>query len=517
MPSENNKRIAKNTIVLYLRMMVTMAISFFTTRVVLNTLGVVDYGLVNVIGSAVSMFSFLSISLSTAASRFFNYELGKKDAIELRRTFSMVLLLYGGLFVILLLLSDTVGLWVVKTKLTIPPERVSAANLFFHLSVISLLIGVWAVPYQAMVISHENMRAYAWLSIFEAVAKLGIVFCLTLGTVDRLKLYGCLFCFATLLHTLLYKVLCHVKYPETRFIAYVDKRKFRELLSFSGWNLFGTAAWATSDVFVSLLLNNFFGPVVNAARGVAMQVSGGVSAFTQNFLTAARPQIVKYWAANERDHFHVLIHRTAKTGFFLLLFLSLPVLIETEFILRVWLKTLPAYAVSFTQLVVLTGLVNSFSFPIVYAAQATGKIALFEGIGSGMRFLVLPGAWVALVAGGRPETALWVVFAGTVACMIARLVILARITGSPAKVFAVKAVLPCVLVALVAGIAPLAVRHAMGGGWLRFFAVGGVSVVSTALAVLALGLNRSERGILADVAARAVDRGWNRIAELSGI
>ncbi len=511
LPSANNRLIARNTLMLYFRMMVTMVISFYTTRVVLHALGVVDYGLVNVIGSAVSMFSFLKMSLSTAASRFFNFQLGRNDSQELQRTFSMVLLLYGGLFLLLLLLSETVGIWIVRNKLVIPAERMEAATWFFHASVVTLLIGLWSVPYQAMVISHENMRLYAAASIFEAVAKLGIVFCITLGQYDRLKLYGVLLCCVTLLHLLLYKTACRIKYPETKYVAYYDNTKFKELLSFSGWNMFGAVAWMCSDIYLSLLLNAFFGPVVNAARGVALQISGGTSAFTQNFLAAVRPQIVKYWASNEKTQFAVLIRRATKTGFFLLLVLSVPVLIETEFILRIWLRQVPDHAVSFTRLIVATGLINAFSFPIVYGAQATGRIALFEGVGSGMRILILPAAWIALRMGGPPEIALLAGLAGTALCVSSRLLVFSRLTGYPLSDYAVGIVVPCALVAVCAGFVPFVVRQLMNCGWMRFGAVGMTSVLGAVAAIYYLGMDSVEQKAFAGLPARFFLDASNRL------
>lgn len=496
---------------LYFRMMVTMVISFYTTRVVLNALGVVDYGLVNVIGSAVSMFSFLSISLSTAASRFFNYQLGRGNALELQRTFSMILLLYGGLFVLLLVLSETVGLWVFRTKLVIPPERLGAATWFFHASIATLLIGLWSVPFQAMVISYENMRVYAWVSVFEAIAKLIIVYCLTLCSFDRLKLYGILLNFVSLIHLLIYMGFCRANYPETRYVKYFSKAKFRQIIVFSGWNMFGTAAWASSDIFLNLLLNNFFGPIVNAARGVAMQVASGTSAFTQNFLTAVRPQIVKYWASDDYEQFKLLFRRASKMGFFLLFALSLPVLLETEFIFRLWLGKVPEYTVCFTRLILITGLINSFSFPLTYGAQATGHIALFEGVGSGVRFLILPAAWIVLRMGYGPETALWVGLIGTGVCVIARLIIFSRLTNYPVIDFIVKVLVPCVLVAVGASWLPILIRSNMVMGWPRLVSVGLAGVVMTAVAIYTVGLERGERLTLSRFSLRLASNQWSRI------
>ncbi|MDD3585298.1 MAG: polysaccharide biosynthesis protein [Kiritimatiellae bacterium] len=493
MPSENNKRIAKNTLMLYFRMMVTMGISFYTIRVVLNSLGVVDYGLVNVIGSAVTMFSFLSGSLSTAASRFFNFQLGKKDTLELQRTFSMILLLYGGLFVLLLLLSETVGLWVFRTKLVIPPERMEAAAWFFQFTVASLLIGIWSVPYQAMVISHENMRVYALASIFEAFAKLGIVYCVTLGSFDRLKLYGFLLCLVTAVHLTIYKVVCRGNYPETRFVAYFNKKKFKTLLSFSGWNLFGSASHVFSNVMINILLNNYFGVVVNAARGIALQVSNGANVFTQNFLTASRPQIVKYWAQKDNASYHLLVGRVSKLGYGLLLIVVLPVFVEINYLLNLWLKIVPDYAAPFTRIVIVASLIESVSVPISTAVQATGKVALYQAL-IGVAILVgLIGFWVALASGVPPERSLLVVIAVSSALTIIRIFFYCILTKANIYSFIRSVIVPVLAVTLLSVITPYVLYDKLPESLLRVFLCSIGSAFSVLLGGFVFLLSKKER------------------------
>lgn len=355
------------------------------------------------------------------------------------------------------------------------------------------MLGFLTVPYSALVISHENMSAYAWMSIFQAVAKLGVVFLLIKSSYDKLLFYGFLLCLVTFIHLSMYVVLCYAKYPESHYRFYFERRRFRELMQFSGWNMFGTVAWTSSEVVVNILLNNYFGVAVNAARGVAAQMSSGLGAFTQNFLTAARPQITKYWAVEEYQHFYVLINRCAKTGFYLLFFVSLPILIETEFVLALWLKNVPENAVLFTQLVVINTLITAFSFPVVYAAQATGRLALFEVVGSGVRFLVCPLSWVALRWGYPPQITMQIAIVITIICLGLRLLILRRIAGISLLQFASGVILPAALVGVISCAPPLWVSAHMPMGLQRFIVVGLTCVVVTGVSILCIGLTSAER------------------------
>jgi O-antigen/teichoic acid export membrane protein len=504
LPSKENRRIARNTIMLYVRMMMTMAISFYATRIVLDALGVVDYGLANVIGSTVAMFAFLKITLSSAASRFFNYELGRQDGEELRRTFSMILQLHGGLFVIMLVLLETLGLWIFKNKLLVPPGRLHAATLFFHLTVATLLIGIWSVPYQAIMISHEDMGIYAWFSILEAAAKLGAVCLLAVSSFDKLVAYGALLCAVSALHTILYQVVCRLRYPETRFTPCFHKEKFAQLLSFSGWNVFGAAGYLIGNTVTNILLNNHFGAAINATRGIANQVTGGASVFALNFLTATRPQIVKLWAENNRRQYRLLVRRAAKMGYCLLLVVALPVLLETGYILNLWLRKVPDAAVLFTRLAVVAGLVESLSHPVSTAIQATGKIGAYQAVVGAAIALSVVATWAAFAAGGPPHSAM-VVAVLLSCCLVAiRLAFHCRHDRQELARFLQDVLFPVLLVTAGAIVAPALVSAMLPAGPLR---LGGVCLTAAAgifLLAFLFVLNPDERTKLLTVAGRRI-------------
>ena len=315
----SNKRLLLNTVILYVRMFAVMAMAFCTTRIVLNVLGNIDYGLVNAIAGVVSMFSFISVSLSTACSRYFSFELGRKDYVKLNQMFSLILFLYVCVAGVLCLMSETVGLWYLEHKLVFPPDRANAVFWFFQCTVGTIIVGWLAVPYNSLAVAYENMTLFSWLSIFDAAIKLIVAFLIRFtANYDALVGYGVLLFAGAVIHSSANYLIVRIKYPSSRFRWYFDKMVFKNVCTFSGWNFFGVFIWMTSDTFISLLLNSFFGPIVNAARAIAIQVMSGVSSFAVNFLTAARPQIVKCWASDAKMEAWVLFKRVSKVGYFLM-------------------------------------------------------------------------------------------------------------------------------------------------------------------------------------------------------
>jgi len=500
--SANNRRIAKNTLMLYARMAFTMCIGIFTTRVLLGALGVTDYGLVNVIGGIVTMFAFLSGMMSTSCSRFFNFELGRRDFVRLKQTFNLMQLIYAGLVVLLFILSETVGVWFLENRLAIPPERVSAAFWFFQFSVATFLLGTFAIPYSSLIISHENMRAFAWISIFEASARLGIVYLLSLSKFDRLSFYGALLTIVGVLHFLLNYLVCRKNYPEAKTGFFWDKKRFVELVAFGGWNLWGACAGLFTGVFVNVLLNNYFGAAVNAARAVAGQISGAITGFMQNFLTATNPQIVKYFAAGEISQSHLLTMRASRMGFFLLLFVALPAWLLMPFVLELWLKTVPAHTLAFVRLILVQLLTDSFSYPLMTLAQASGRVALYQAVVGGTLWLTLPCAWIALRFFKLPPESVAVVSIGiSLVCLWLRLILVRRCAGLSIRAFAKNTIVPALVAACVAAVVPAIVAFKIlpTSGWAQFFAVGFVSVFCTVPAVAFLGFRRDERAAVAKI------------------
>ena len=494
----NTRRIAKNTLMLYFRQILIMAVSLYTVRVVLNVLGSEDYGIYNVVAGVVTMFGFLSGAMATASQRYFSYDLGKGDTEHLKTTFSVTFLIYVLLALVIVVLAETLGLWFVNNKLVIPAERMAAANWIFQAAVVSFLFTLITTPYMASIIAHENMNVYAYVSIVEAGLKLGIVFLLKVLPYDKLIIYGILLATVALINTSIYRFYCRAHYAEckTRFVK--DVALFKEIVSYSGWNLFGSAVGVVKNQIINILLNLHFGAVVNAARGIASQVNSAVVSFSQNFSTAIRPQIIKSYAANQKNESMNLVFRGCKFTFFLMYVFSLPLILEMKTVLKLWLKNPPEYAVLFTQLALLDAVIDSISYPIMTLAQATGKIKLYQGIVGGILLLNLPVSWTVLHFGGNAYSVMFVAMAITFLAFVVRLFIVKMLTEFSLKAFLKNVFLPCILVALLSALVPSAVRYAMNEGFLRLFCSVIIAVCSTAFIVFFVGMNKSEQKMITE-------------------
>lgn len=492
---ENNRRIARNTAVLYCRMLFVMFISFFTTRITLKVLGVEDFGLQNAIGGIVSMFACVTLSLGAGCSRYYNIEIGRGNNHRLNQMVSLMVLVYASAGIVLVALLETVGLWYLTHKIVCAPERMRAAFWFFQSVVIAIPVHLLCVPYSALITAHEHMSTLAWLSIVDISLKLiGVVSLVWVTSYDLLISYGGLMLTLSFVVTTIHFVVCRKRYRDIcRFKFFFDRRLFVEMMNFNWWNLFGTFAWSTSETFVNLLLNSFFGPVVNAARNVALQLMVGVTAFTNNFMTATKPQIIKYWAVGDRQNFALLIKRASKLGYFLVFFFALPLYAEVETFMGWWLAEIPEHAIAFTRIILCTTLINTFSFPITTGAHAVGKLALFEGIGSGARLLVWPASWVWLRNGGCPEDVFVVAFMATALCVLLRVVFLCRLSGMSFADYAVQVFGRVFLFSASAAIPVLMVSRTMEAGFVNFVVVGSISVFVTICALFGLLLDAHER------------------------
>lgn len=492
-------RIAKNTLLLYGRMLFCMLVSFFTTRVVLQALGVIDYGIVCAIGGVVLMFVFVSIPLSSACSRFFSFDLGRNDLKGLKNTFSTILLLYVAMALVVCGLLETIGLWYMKNRLVLPPERAGAAGIFFQLSVATLILHWFSIPYSSLIVSFEDMALYSWLSISEYLMKLAVagMVCFV-ESVDGLILYGALWLTAEGMYTFLNYHHATRKYPVCKFRWHYDRTMLKRVFAFNCWQMIGSFAWSSSETFVDLLLNSFFGPVVNASRGVSSQVMSGVFGFTQNFLTAVRPQIVKLWAAGRREEFFTLLKRTSKFGYFLVLFMAMPLLYEVDSVLVFWLHDVPQYATVFTKLVMIMALINSFAYPIVYGAQAVGRIAMFEMVGSGVRVLVWPITWIILLMGYGPESAFYVGIGIAFVSLMFRFLILVRLTRMPVWNYVTEIFGRMALVTIFSAIVVSIPHRMINIDWLRFLVVGLTSIFVVTGVFAVIGLNKNERILVRD-------------------
>ena len=491
--SDTNRRIAKNTLALYARMLFSMAVTLYTSRVVLNTLGVEDYGLYNVVGGFVAMFSFFNSAMASATQRYLNFELGRGDAARLHRVFCTSMNIHALISVVVLLLSETVGLWFVYTHLTIPPDRFEAALWVYQASILASVVMVMSIPYNAAIIAHERMGAFAYISVLEVVLKLLIVYLLVVGDVDKLKLYAVLMLLVQVLIRVIYGRYSGRHFPETHYRLMWDAPLFKEMTGFAGWSLFGNIAAVAFTQGLNVLLNMFFGPAVNAARGIAVQVQNAIKGFCTNFQTALNPQITKSYAAGEMDYMYRLVCRGARFSFFLLFIFTVPIVCEADYILRLWLKIVPEHAPVFLRLTLFGALMTLLGTSMLTAVSATGKIRRYQLWVTIVGCWVFPLTWVAFLV-GFPASATYVIYIIIYFLLVfVRLYIAKDLLNFPVKLYVTDVMLRVTVVSAVSFVLPLLLIRNMDEGFLRFCAICVVSVAATLLTVLLFGLEGSER------------------------
>ena len=424
--AESNKRIAKNTLFLYCRMLLLMVVHLYTARVVLAALGIDDYGIYNVVGGIVVLFSFINGALSSATQRFINFELGRSDIDTVRNVFSVSMNVHLCVAIVVLILSETIGLWFLNTQMNIAPERMDAARWVFHFSIIATFIRFIQVPYNASVIACEKMSFFVWIGILEAVLLLFNAFLVDKITTDKLKLYSVLVCGVSAAVFICYKWFCRAKVEFARYRMIWDKKLFGRLMSFSGWMLLGSAATVGSTQGVNIVLNIFNGVAVNAAMGICNQVNNAVNQFVTNFQTAFSPQIVKLYASGEKAQLQRLINRASRFSFLLLFALALPLIANMDLILNLWLEEVPQYAAAFCSLILIASLVDSASKPVGLAIHATGRVKYYNITMSLALSLNVISAYFMLKSGISPVSVLLVNIAVTTICFGIRLYLAQR-------------------------------------------------------------------------------------------
>lgn len=493
----NTRRIAKNTLMLYMRTLFTMFVSFYTSRVVLHALGVIDCGVYNVVGSTVAMFSVLSGSLSSAISRFITFELGRGNITKLKKVFSTAVSVQLILAAIVVVFAETVGLWFLNHTMEIPAERLSAAHWVYQFSIVTFVIGLVSIPYNAAIIAHEKMSAFAYIGIFEALAKLGVAFIISVANADRLIIYGLLLMSIAVIVRLVYGIYCKRRFEECTYKFVYDKDLLKEMTSFAGWNFIGASSAVLRDQGGNIIINVLGGgPAVNAARGFAIQISSAIQSFVQNFMTALNPQITKSYASGEHDYMMTLIFRGARFSFYILLLLALPVIINTEYILTLWLVDVPAHTISFVRLVLTFALSESLANPLVTAMLATGKIRNYQLVVGGLQMLNLPISYILLRNGGAPELVFVVAIAVSVCCEMARLYMLQGMIGISMREFLQKVYFNVIIVTLIAAIAPLGISLMTSDSLISFLLNCTCCVGCTMLSIFYVGCNHNERRIL---------------------
>ena len=493
MSDPNTRRIAKNTGLLYMRMLVMMVIGFVTTRVMLKALGVDNYGINNVVGGLVSMFSMLSASLSGAVSRFFTFGLGKGDMKHLRVVFSTSINIHIVLAVIVLLAIETVGVWFLNHRMVIAPDRLDAANWVLQCSTLIFAVNLLSVPYRAAIIAHERMSAFAYLTIFDATAKLLIVCAIYFYGGDKLKLLAVLNIIPAIISQVIYWRYCKRNFVECNYQCVYDKKLFGEIFSFAGWSFIGNTAGLMKNEGVNVVINTFFGTSINTARGIAMQVNGIVMQFISNFTMALNPQIIKDYASGQLERMHKLMFQGTKLSYYIFMILSIPIIFEIEAFLQVWLGEVPAHTVLFTRLVLVLSLAEIISYMLITAQTATGKIKVYQIVVGGILLLNLPVSYLLLRWGWFPEVTVIVAIIVSQLCLVARLWFLRRMIDFPVGKFVTKVYCNVVVVTLLSLIVPAVCYVLMPSGVARFFVLCSLSVVSSAAAIYFVGCNREER------------------------
>lgn len=477
-------------------MLLTLFVGLFTSRIVLNSLGVEDYGIYNVVGGFVSMFQILSSGLSSATQRFITFDLGKGDMKELNRTFSSCVIIYMIIASVVFLVAEIAGIWFLDHKMVIPEERMTAAYWTFQLSLLTLLIGLISTPYNALLISHERMKTFAYISIYEVLAKLAVAYQISRTNYDRLIVYAIMLCIIQLSIRFIYSSYCRRNFVESKLKYQFDYAKIKQIYGFTGWAMFGGLAYMGFTQGLNLLLNMFFGPVVNAARGVAVQVQHVINNFVTNFQVAVNPQIIKSYARNDKEYMYKLIFASSKYSFLLIFFLSLPVLIETNQILTLWLKQVPDYSSVFFRLIIITTIIDGISNPFMRSVDATGNIKKYQLVVGGILLMIVPVAYIVLKLGGAPYSVFVVhIILGFIALCF-RLYLAGNLVGIPIRKYLKEVVLRLTFVTIFSIIAPISVYMNMDESYLRLLIVCVTSVFSISAFAWFFALQANERKIV---------------------
>lgn len=493
---DRNKRVARNTIFLYLRMLFLIGVNLYTSHALLDAMGVQDFGTYNVVGGVVLMFSFLNTAMAVGTQRYLSYEMGRNSQ-RLNDVFTASVNVHFLISVIVLLLAETIGLWFLNTHMEIPIERMEAANVVFHASMFSFFFMINSVPYISFIMSREDMNVYAVITSVDMLLKLAAVFALGLIAYDALKLYPCLLVLVSVFVFLLYVVYCRRHYPESHYRFKFDKALFLELFKYSNWNLFGGFASVCSNYGVNILLNIVFGPAINAARGLAYQVNTAVTQFTVSFQTAMNPPIVKAYAQEDKTYMNALIYRGARYSYLLLFFIVLPLFIHTPYVLDLWLPVVPEYTVSFVRWVLATSLIDCLSGTLMTASQASGRIKLYQSAIGALLLLNLPLSYVLLTVCPMPEIAFVVAFVIASVALLVRLRIVSRLVPITMKDFVRETIVRILPITLLCPVLPVAITIMLPADTvLNFLLTTVVCVVSCAVVYWTIGLNKEERAFI---------------------
>lgn len=480
-------------------MFLIMGVSLYTSRIVLKVLGISDFGIYSLVAGIVSMFGFFNAAMSSATQRYLSFDIGKGDITQLKRTFSAVTTIHIGISVLVLIIAETIGLWYINTKMVFPPERLFAVNAVYQFTILSFIVNIIHVPYNALIIARERMSIYAYVSIFDAILKLAAVFLLSYMGYDKLITYAFLTFCITLTMQLVYRIYCKKYFIESRYKFVYDKKYFKELIGYSGWNLFGNIAAVAKGQGANMILNLFYGTVINAAYGIAMQVQGAVNLFVSNFQVAVNPQIIQQYSQGNFEQSRKLIVYSSKLSFFLMLIIISPILANIDYILETWLEEVPQYTNIFVALCLVNILIDSLSGPLMTGIQATGRIKWYQIITGSLIFCNLPISYLALkyVKDITPDIIFEISILISIISFIIRLYFIKKALSFSIKQFIKGTICKIILVSILSFIYIYIIsEYSEVNTLVEFFYHAIIYILGILLIIFSVGINKNERKML---------------------
>lgn len=495
--SVNNKRIAKNSLFMSIRMVIVLLISLYTTRIILKVLGVEDYGIYNVVCGFVSLFAMLNTSMSNGIQRFYNFEYGKNGEEGANRVYCLSFYIQIIIAAIVVALVESIGLWYLHSKMVIPADRMFAAEWIFHFSVLSFVFVILQAPYNAAIMAHERLDYFAFLGILDAILKLGIVFIIPYLAVDQLIIYGLLTTSISILNFTLSYLYCKRKFNEIHLKRIFDKHMFRSMLGFSGWNLFGSFSGMMQEQGINLVINFFFGPIVNAARGVANQINAGIESFVVNITVPVRPQIVQSYAKGDSDRMMRLMFSISKLSCCFLLMMAIPVSLEINYVLQFWLgDNIPSYAAPFSIIILYSSLISNLNSATSNVVHATGKMKHYQFWGTMIKILCVPLSFVILKFHPNPNWALIIMMICRLLGHIVGLFIVRRLVELSLREYCVKVILPLVIVFALSFLISYIPHAFLEDGMIRLISVTLVSLTSVIITLYFVALDKGEKQLI---------------------
>lgn len=499
--SANNKRIAKNSLFMSIRMVIVLLISLYTTRVILKVLGVEDYGIYNVVCGFVSLFAMLNTSMSNGIQRFYNFEYGKNGEEGANRVYCLSFYIQIIICIIVVTLVESIGLWYLHSKMVIPADRMFAAECIFHFSVLSFVFVILQAPYNAAIMAHERLDYFAFLGIVDAILKLGIVFLIPYLTVDQLILYGIFTTCISIFNFTLSFLYCKKNFKEIHLQHIFDKQMFRSMLAFSGWNLFGSFSGMMQEQGINLVINFYFGPIVNAARGVANQINSGIESFVANVTVPVRPQIVQSYARGDLVRMMQLMFSISKLSCCFLLMMAIPVSLEINNVLQIWLgDNIPSYAAPFTIIILYSSLISNLNSATSNVVHATGKMKHYQFWGTIIKISCVPLAFLILKLHPNPNWALIVMMVCRLLGHIVGLFIVKRLVDLSIHDYCIKVILPICIVFVISFPISCLPHSFITNDIIRLLCVIGISIISVILSTFFIALNNGEKHLVLNMA-----------------